>query len=711
MYLRNKRENKIVIVTKVHIILFITTMLLFCNAKGFSQATSCAEVAPFCSGDQSLVFENTANGTFGEPGPDYGCLGSTPNPAWFFLRIDEAGSLNFNILQNSSQDFNGNELDVDFIAYGPFTDPSECDNLTAANTIACSFSPAAVENFTIPNAMIGEIYILLITNFSQAPGWIQLQQTNAGGNGAGLTDCSILDSFLGPDIEACAGDTILLDGTTEGATSYRWFLDTGSGFNVIVGATDPTYEITTSVTGTYQVEASDDMNSDTDEVVVTFHELPTITSPIVLQQCDDDTDGISNFNLREIEGLLTSDDPTPTFTYHLTQADADANTNLITNLSSFSNATASQVFVRVENEFSCFRVAQVNLQVSTTAIPADFMVTFRECDTDLVDGDDTNGVATFNFSDATNTILNLFPAGQNLAVSYYENIEDALAEQNALDATNYRNENSFFTQQIVVRVDSESNNACLGLGFHITLVVDPLPEFSVTDPQYLCLNQLPDPVTIMVENPEDNYTYEWRDANGLLLGAGLALDVTVAGDYFVTATTDNNCVRTKKITVTDSNIATIQSIDVVDDSVNNTITVNVTGEGNYEYALDDINGPYQDSNLFENVFAGIRTVYIRDKNGCGIISEEVSVIGFPRFFTPNGDGFNDTWQVSGVSFQLATKIIIFDRFGKVVKEIDPGSNGWDGTSRGNKMPSSDYWFMVQLEDGRLRRGHFSLIRK
>ena len=687
---------------------------IFLIQNVYSQASSCDVSEPFCAGDESLVFQNTINVPSAEPGPDYGCLASTPNPAWFFLRIDIGGNLNFNIVQNTSQDFTGTGLDVDFIAYGPFTDSSECNNLTAFNTVACSFSMAAVENFTIPNAVAGEIYALLITNFSGNPGWIQLQQTNAGENGAGLTDCSILESFLGPDIDACIGDGITLDGTTEGATSYRWFLDTGAGFIIIPGEMNATLEVLTSVSGIYQVEASDDMNSDTDEVEVTFHDLPNIVSPITLQQCDDNTDGLSDFNLREVEELLTNDDPTPTFTYHFSPADADTNTGAITNLSAFSNATASQVFVRVENEFGCYRVAEVNLQVSTTAIPANFMLNFNECDIDLIDNDDTNGIANFNFSSATQDILALFPLGQNLTVTYYENTTDALAEENALDATNYRNENSPFTQQIVVRVDSQNNNACLGLGFHVTLTVDPLPEFDVVDPNFLCLNQIPNSLTIQVENPQDNYTYEWRDVGGTLLSPSSStseFSVTASGDYFVTATTINNCIRTKKVTVVNSNIAAIQAVDIVDDSDNNTITVNVTGEGNYEFSLDDINGPYQDQNLFENVFAGIHTVYIRDKHGCGVISEDVSVIGFPRFFTPNGDGFNDTWQVLGVSFQPTSKILIFDRFGKIIAELDASSEGWDGRYRGKPMPSADYWFMVELEDKRLRRGHFSLIRR
>ena len=122
------------------------------------------------------------------------------------------GNLTFNIVQNSSPDFNGAGLDVDFIAYGPFTSTDSCDELTAANTIACSYSPNFIENFSIINAQPGEIYILLITNFSNQPGYIQLEQTNSGNTGAGSTDCSIVTN-----LNFCDGDVTQLDATTTGA--------------------------------------------------------------------------------------------------------------------------------------------------------------------------------------------------------------------------------------------------------------------------------------------------------------------------------------------------------------------------------------------------------------------------------------------------------------------------------------------------------------
>ena len=114
---------------------------------------------------------------------------------------------------------------------------------------------------------------------------------------------------------------------------------------------------------------------------------------------------------------------------------------------------------------------------------------------------------------------------------------------------------------------------------------------------------------------------------------------------------------------------------------------------------------------------GIYSVYVNDKNNCGTINIDVSVIGYPKFFTPNNDGYNDYWNVIGVNsnFYPNSLIYIFDRFGKLVTTVDPSSNGWDGFYKGVSLPSSDYWFTVELIDSsgsrKVRKGHFSLIRK
>ena len=127
-------------------------------------------------------------------------------------------------------------------------------------------------------------------------------------------------------------------------------------------------------------------------------------------------------------------------------------------------------------------------------------------------------------------------------------------------------------------------------------------------------------------------------------------------------------------------------------------------------------GIYQDEPFFENILPGIYTVFLRDKKNCGITQIVIPVIGYPHFFTPNNDGVNDTWKVLGVNenFYVSSKILIFDRFGKLITRIDLIGEGWTGIFNGQYLPATDYWFSVELIDNkgniRLKKGHFSLIR-
>ncbi len=243
---------------------FIIALMFFflLPATSFSQGATCADIEPFCAGDEAYIFPNCNNSdpnciSDAEPGPDYGCLGSQPWPAWFYLQIDDPGDLDFEIVQNTEFDANGNPigtgLDVDFIAWGPFAqgdDLCDYDQLQSFNEIGCSFSAAPIENFTIPNGQTGEIYVLLITNYNQSAGFIKLVQTG----GTGSTDCEIIFTcnvaIDGGDQVICDETETTLTTTTNGPVqSYLWYLNG----TAIAGATND--NLTVSESGVYKVVA------------------------------------------------------------------------------------------------------------------------------------------------------------------------------------------------------------------------------------------------------------------------------------------------------------------------------------------------------------------------------------------------------------------------------------------------------------------------
>lgn len=751
-----------------------------------------------------------------------------------------------------------------------------------------------------------------------------------------ITAALIIINTQPQNATACELQSTTFTVSNNAVTGYQWQLSTDNGTTWSFISNNATYSNSTTNTLTvanvtpamvgyqyrvYLIKTGNTCGLYSASATLTTYALPVVTTPITLKQCDDDTDGISSFNLTQKNDVISANYLVETFTYYTTQAAANTEdaTFLITNPTAYTSGNSS-IYAHIVNLNGCFSIARIDLLVSVTQIPPNFVIQNQyKCD-DYVDAtnDDRDGIATFDFSAITTTLLATLPV--NVTVSYYKTQADFLAETDASgnslaisNPSNYRNTGYPNTQTIWVRVDSTIDNSCFGfktfdvvveaLPFanpvnalnilrhcddnqdgsyafdtstltatvlngqtnanvkyfrandstpinplpnpftvagtetivirvynnttqtnglpcydeeNLQFIVDDLPEafpiapsltttcddeinpvdqdgffaFDTTNFQSTLLgtqtgmnvyyfdqnnNPLPSPlpnpfrtrtqnVKVVVENPinttctaqiiipfivnptpkidleeniiiclpatqtlldagildgtpNSNYQFTWY-TNGVLNGITTpTLTVNTPGIYSVDVTNVFNCTKTRIITVTGSEIATIQSIDVIDlsEGTSNTITiiVNAASQGDYEYAIDDSNGPYQDSNLLNNVPMGVHVIYVRDKNGCGTVGPiTVPVLGIPHYFTPNGDGYNDYWNVKGVTSQSnrLSIIYIFDRYGKLLKQIAATGPGWDGTFNGKSMPADDYWYTIEFEDGRNAKGHFTLKR-
>lgn len=449
---------------------------------------------------------------------------------------------------------------------------------------------------------------------------------------------------------------------------------------------------------------------------IQVNELPVIQNRITLRNCDEDgiADGFTEFNLLQATSSITNTVSDLTISYHKTVSDASLNTGALGFV--FNNQIANTIYARVENNDGCYRIATINLEVSTTSFSPNYMEALAVCD-----DDDDDGFYTFDLTKVSSDFLSQFPEGQNLSVHYYENLNDAQLELNEISQPEDYTNTSPFSQTLFVRVESSDNNTCYGIGPHLLLTVHPLPDFEVDNSDIYCFDT--NLIVLKTLNPQGNYTYEWRNNDGDIVSQSNVANVRLGGSYSVVATSSFGCPSLPVFfSVVESAVASIDADDITitELSDNNTIRVNNDtnnlGIGDYEFSLNDIDGPYQNEPFFENVPSGIHQLYVNDKNGCGTVFIDVFILGFPRFFTPNGDGYNDVWEIKGLGpdFIETSKISIFNRYGKLIKQINATNGSWNGTFNGQDIQNSDYWFVAELVkttgDIKIVRGHFALIK-
>jgi large repetitive protein len=471
--------------------------------------------------------------------------------------------------------------------------------------------------------------------------------------------------------------------------------------------------------------------------------------------CNDPTTGFETFNLiGHVSDILVAAGEDPLnydIKFYLNHAAYVAGTPLPLVYTNVTPGVQTITVVAINNTTDCKIETTLTLYAEQAAIA------------NVIDDAGNNPIVECDY-DGTNdgfTEFDLTPAGTEalgtqsptqFSVEYY--LTEAAANEGDTTSADYIatpaafTNTVYLTQTIWVRITNTATfSPCYAVtSFDIRVSLLPEPAISSDDnDDTICVDfetgAVEKPVYLHADNTDPLVdTYQWQ-LNGVDIPGATSQDYTAVeeGLYTVFTTNADGCISDPisafEVFLSGPASPLPNSTGYVISNAfgdNQTITVLAQGFGEYQYSLapEDPDGtslptgPWQNSNVFTNVPQGYFTIYVRDVNTmelnpCSMLElHGVSVIDYPKFFTPNGDGINDYWNIVGLITHPEARIFIFDRYGKLVKQLSPLSRtdmnqGWDGTFNGNPLPADDYWFRVEfLENGNERtfKAHFTLKR-
>ncbi|OAZ04364.1 T9SS type B sorting domain-containing protein [Flavobacterium succinicans] len=419
--------------------------------------------------------------------------------------------------------------------------------------------------------------------------------------------------------------------------------------------------------------------------------LPKANSLQEIIGCDDNNDGISEyFDTSNIASNVLGNQTGMEVSYY----DIYGNQLPSPLPNPFTNTVANKekITVRVINpQTKCYTETFLNLVTSTKPL-INQPKTLYACD-------EGNG---FSYFDTSAIESQLIANKTGYRISYTDENGNKLPSPLPIK---YQNTVAW-SQTINVRVENESNPLCF-CETSCKLVVNRLPKIDLEKEYFLC--DLEPSLKIATDFTFDSW--EWTNEDNSIISNSFQANLVAAGQYRLKVSKINNgisCENSFSFTLVRSTLPKIVEVKIQDISQNNYIEIKTSGDGDFEYSIDGFN--FQNNNTFNNISGGVYEVQVRDKKGCGFDKREIVLIDYPKFFTPNNDGYNDYWHILGIEKFPESITNIYDRYGKLLKRLTFKDSGWDGTLNGEKLFATDYWFTVELGNGRNFKGHFSLKR-
>jgi len=471
--------------------------------------------------------------------------------------------------------------------------------------------------------------------------------------------------------------------TEDQIQSVHWdFGDPNSGPENESTLLDPIHSF--SEIGEYTVTIEVDFFNRESHTYIEFIEInePPITlENVILTQCDVDAndDGISVFNLSEAKSLFYQGEDEITEVYFRTLQDVANNENALDENEYQNEFDGQVIYAKVYENVACYSVTEITLKVEPSSNLGTYTTVF------ICNPEDISR-PILNLETARTQLLGDFANGD---VRFYSNEKDALLENQELSGDIELSTSQ--TQDLYFRV--ENDNACSRIGkVEISVVSSPVVEDQAI---VFCSSG-----ANILDAGDGFRNYLWSTGE-----TTQRIQIDQPGIYSVEVSLGAECTELINITAVLSEEIEIVNILINDFRANNSVEVVLKSyEGQLKYSLD-AGENFKSNRAFSNVSPGLYDLLVV-RDDCNTASETILVGGYPNFFTPNGDGVNDTWHIKNPVFFQNAKTEIYDRFGKLLKTMN-AFEGWDGTFEGVLLSPSDYWFSIK-QDHKIVYGHFSL---
>jgi PKD repeat protein len=563
---------------------------------GYAQIANnmCEGALPFCTGT-SYSFPAGTGTPSAQSGPSYNCLSTTPNPAWYYMKIAIPGMIQITMHSEPAHD-------IDFCLWGPFDNQNACGLLTASKVVDCSYSTAATEVVDIANAVMGKFYILIITNYSNQPCNIIFSQTG----GAGRTDCTILPPPAGSDSPLCVGETLHLGAANMNNAVYHWFGPDGWTSN-IQNPSRPNAQL--SMAGVYSlfVTVNGQPSADTNHTTVAIFNKPTAVLSGGVPICKGDSTQLT---------ITCQNHPPWNVTVTGNGLNAVSIPISVSPLSIYVHPTITTTYAitNVHNEI-CDGIGSGSAIVTVNPKPvADFSF-----------DNNCSGSATL-FSDETN-ILGGFVSGWHWDFGVLG------------DTSNIQNPSFTYanggTYSVLLRVTS--NHGCNGqiikpVLIHPTPVVNAGIDKSIPYGTNTTLSG-------SASGGSGNYSYHWEPANQLV-NANVPNPVTVnlsATTDFTLTVTDlgNTCVQVDNMTVTITGgpmgvQLTAEPMAICHGATTNINSQSGGGSGNYSYVWSSVPSGFSSTLEDITVQPEVTTTYsVVVTDGFSTLTKTITITVYP----------------------------------------------------------------------------------